>query len=51
MKKWFLWMLFITINSATFSQDIVVNKLRSETSRTIKKDTDTSRWTWKKEVY
>jgi hypothetical protein len=30
------------------AQDIVVNKLRSETSRTIKKDADTSRWTWKR---
>lgn len=30
-----------------FSQDLVVAKLRSETSRSIKKDTDTSSWNWK----
>lgn len=30
------------------AQDIVVNKLRSETSRTIKKETDTSTWKWKR---
>lgn len=35
-------------SSAVFSQDIVVNKLRSETSRTIKKEADTSTWVWKK---
>ncbi|TDO23483.1 DUF3078 domain-containing protein [Sediminibacterium goheungense] len=48
MKKWFFWMLFLVTGSAAFSQDIVVNKLRSETSRTIKKEADTSRWTWKR---
>ena len=31
----------------TISQDIIVNKLRSETSRTIKKEADTSHWNWK----
>ncbi len=30
------------------AQDIVVNKLRNETSRTIKKESDTSRWNWKR---
>ncbi|MBC7651923.1 MAG: DUF3078 domain-containing protein [Deinococcales bacterium] len=30
------------------AQDIVVNKLRSETSRTIKKEADTSTWIWKR---
>ncbi len=29
------------------AQDIVVNKLRSETSRTIKKEADTTKWKWK----
>ena len=29
------------------AQDIVVNKLRSETSRTIKKEADTTTWKWK----
>jgi hypothetical protein len=48
MKKWFFCMLFLLTGSASFSQDIVVNKLRSETSRTIKKEADTSRWTWKR---
>lgn len=48
MKKWILWMLLLFSISASNAQDIVVNKLRSETSRTIKKDSDTSRWTWKK---
>lgn len=47
MKKLVLVMLLIIGNKA-FSQDIVVNKLRSETSRTIKKDTDTTTWTWKR---
>ncbi len=32
----------------TNGQDIVVNKLRSETSRTIKKESDTTRWNWKR---
>lgn len=48
MKKWILWMLLALIGPASFSQDIVVNKLRNETSRTIKKETDTSRWNWKR---
>jgi hypothetical protein len=30
------------------AQDLVVSKLRSETSRTIKKEKDTSDWNWKK---
>jgi hypothetical protein len=30
------------------AQDIVVGKLRNETSRTIKKDADTSTWNWKR---
>ncbi|MES2004263.1 MAG: DUF3078 domain-containing protein [Bacteroidota bacterium] len=30
------------------SQDMVLNKFRSETSRTIKKDADTSKWNWKR---
>lgn len=33
--------------SSTYSQDLVVARLRSETSRNIKKDTDTSNWNWK----
>lgn len=38
--------LFIGYSSAC-AQDIVVNTLRSETSRTIKKDVDTTSWNWK----
>jgi hypothetical protein len=30
------------------TQDITVNRLRTETSRTIKKDNDTTRWNWKR---
>lgn len=30
------------------AQDAVVNKLRSETSRTIKKEADTTKWNWKR---
>lgn len=32
----------------TTAQDIVVNQLRSETGRTIKKEADTSHWNWKR---
>lgn len=41
--------VFILVLSAEvlMAQDIVVNKLRSETSRTIKKEADTSHWNWK----
>ncbi len=48
MKKWFVSLLFLVMVKAGLAQDIVVNKLRSETSRTIKKEADTSRWTWKR---
>jgi Protein of unknown function (DUF3078) len=30
------------------AQDVVVNKLRSETSRTIKKEADSTKWAWKR---
>lgn len=33
---------------AGITQGILVNKLRNETSRTIKKEADTSRWNWKR---
>ena len=39
-------LVFCFVANAT-AQDIVVNKLRSETSRTIKKDADTTKWKWK----
>lgn len=41
-----LFFFFLSI-SPIRAQDLVVSKLRSETSRQIKKDTDTSRWNWK----
>lgn len=36
------------ISAQAFSQDITVNKLRSETSRSVKKEVDTTNWTWKR---
>jgi hypothetical protein len=47
MKKIVLFFVFIATLSTVYSQDIVVNKLRSETSRTIKKEADTTKWNWK----
>lgn len=46
-KTMILVLLFIHILSV-HSQEIVVNKLRSETSRTIKKEADTTHWNWKR---
>jgi hypothetical protein len=42
-------LLFLTVFCliSLHAQDLVVAKLRSETSRNIKKDTDTSNWNWK----
>ena len=48
MKHWLLLVLVCGITSSLFSQDLVVAKLRSETSRNIKKDSDTSTYNWKK---
>ncbi len=42
----FIILICFTISKIT-AQDVVVNKLRSETSRTIKKEADTSTWKWK----
>jgi hypothetical protein len=47
MKKLVL-ILAILFQQHAFSQDVVVNKLRSETSRTVKKDVDTTTWKWKR---
>jgi len=41
-----LWTVFCL--NTVFAQDLVVAKLRSETSRNIKKDADTTNWNWKK---
>lgn len=49
MRK-FLFALFVSILSfySLQAQDLVVSKLRSETSRQIKKETDTTNWNWKR---
>ncbi len=48
MKKTTILFLFFINVVCAHSQEIVVNKLRSETSRTIKKEADTSHWNWKR---
>ena len=48
MKLLVLLVLVFFINVSSNAQDILVNKLRSETSRTIKKEADTTKWKWKK---
>jgi len=47
MKYIVLSILIVLGASSVIAQDVVVNKLRSETSRTIKKEADTSTWKWK----
>jgi len=47
MRRSPLLVLFIFGCSSLFSQDLTLLKLRSETSRSIKKDADTSNWNWK----
>lgn len=47
MKKIILFFVVIATGATVYSQDIVVNKLRTETSRTIKKEADTTKWNWK----
>jgi hypothetical protein len=47
MKKLVLFVA-ILISLKAISQDVVVNKLRNETSRQVKKDVDTTSWTWKR---
>lgn len=46
VKGLFLFFAVLCMNLA-YAQDLVVAKLRSETSRNIKKDSDTSNWNWK----
>ncbi len=48
MIKWVWTVFFLLGYSNVRSQDMVVNRLRSETSRTIKKEADTSKWNWKR---
>ena len=47
MRKGLVLFVLILFTSLAFSQDLVVAKLRSETSRNIKKDLDTTNWNWK----
>ena len=47
MKKWLVFFALGFTFNLSFAQDLVVAKLRSETSRSIKKDADTSYWNWK----
>jgi Protein of unknown function (DUF3078) len=48
--KNFLFFVFVSFTSIQFSaaQDVVVSKLRTETSREIKKEEDSTLWNWKK---
>lgn len=48
MKQKMIFILFLFNIFFAHSQEIVVNKLRNETSRTIKKDADTTQWNWKR---
>ncbi len=48
MKKWIVLVLITFSVNAITAQELIVGKLRSETSRTIKKEADTSTWNWKK---
>lgn len=47
MQKVFLALFFLFSLCTGFSQE-VLTKFRNETSRTIKKDADTSKWNWKR---
>lgn len=48
MRKMGVFIMVLMCFQLGSAQDIVVNKLRNETSRTIKKESDTSRWNWKR---
>lgn len=48
MKKAPIVFFFLCSFLVVQAQDIAVNRLRNETSRTIKKEADTSTWNWKK---
>lgn len=47
MRKRGLFILFVLWANLSFAQDQVVARLRSETSRSIKKEVDSSIWNWK----
>lgn len=46
-RAWLMLIIFFCILGAK-AQDLQLNRMRNETSRTIKKDADTSKWNWKK---
>ncbi|MEK7199186.1 MAG: DUF3078 domain-containing protein [Bacteroidota bacterium] len=48
MRKIVMLFMALFCVHAGITQGILVNKLRNETSRTIKKEADTSRWNWKR---
>ncbi len=47
MHKGLILLLTVFCLNCIYAQDLVVAKLRSETSRNIKKDSDTTNWNWK----
>lgn len=47
MNKWLILVFICVSYHISFAQDVVVAKLRSETSRNINKESDTSYWNWK----
>ncbi len=47
MKRTALFLIISFYILSSQAQDIAVNRLRTETSRTIKKDADTTKWNWK----
>jgi len=48
MKKMGVLLVVLVCHYSVSAQDIIVNRLRNETSRTIRKEADTSRWNWKR---
>jgi hypothetical protein len=47
-KTLFIFLLTILLRMNLFAQQIVIDELREQTNRTIKKDPDTTTWTWKR---
>ncbi len=47
MRKGLIFFCLIMVVNLSFAQELVVAKLRSETSRNIKKELDTTVWNWK----
>ncbi|MEY3209047.1 MAG: hypothetical protein RL064_1078 [Bacteroidota bacterium] len=48
MKHLLIYIVFFSIANNVISQELVVNKIKSELSRNVKKDNDTSNYNWKK---